>query len=283
MSTDGDDSDDRIGPALLFCPADRVDRVRKAADLADDVIIDLEDAVAPGDRPEARARLRSLQELADRSVVRISASGTEDHRLDRDAIDGTAFERVMLAKTESAEQVESLSGLSVVALIETARGVVELPQILRARNLAAVMWGSEDLIVSLGGWSSRNDAGRYRDVIAAARSAVLTTAAAFGIPAIDNVYLDLSDETGLEREAREAAESGFAAKACLHPRQVEVVRRAFRPDADRIRWAQEILAQSSTQAAKSIDGKFVDEPILQQARAVLRLRDSQRVSGARRS
>ena len=108
------------GPALLFCPADRPDRFAKAAAAADAVILDLEDGVAPDDKPRAR---RALQEtLLDprRTIVRINPAGTDDATRDLDALVGTPYGTVMLAKAEDAEQAAALAPRQVIALCETA-------------------------------------------------------------------------------------------------------------------------------------------------------------------
>ena len=92
------------------------------------------------------------------------------------------------------------------------------------------MWGAEDLVASLGGTSSRHADGSYRDVARAARANVLLAAGAAGIPAIDTVHLDIDDLDGLRAEAEDAAASGFAATACIHPSHVAVIREAYASD-----------------------------------------------------
>src|SRR5690606_30575477 len=113
-----------MGPALLFCPADRPDRYLKAAERADAVILDLEDAVAAGDKAAARAALAASTLDPERTIVR--ANGVRSGELEADllALAATRFRTVMLAKTESAADVEALAGYEVLALVETARGVV---------------------------------------------------------------------------------------------------------------------------------------------------------------
>ncbi|WP_370759917.1 aldolase/citrate lyase family protein, partial [Mycolicibacter arupensis] len=105
------------GPAWLFCPADRPERYGKAAAVADVVILDLEDGVAAADRPAAREALRSTSLDPERTVVRVNPAGTEDQARDLEALAGTAYTTVMLAKTESADQVAALAPRKVVALI----------------------------------------------------------------------------------------------------------------------------------------------------------------------
>ena len=259
------------GPALLFCPADRPDRFAKAAAAADAVILDLEDGVAPDDKPRAR---RALQEtLLDprRTIVRINPAGTDDATRDLDALVGTPYGTVMLAKAEDAEQAAALAPRQVIALCETPRGVLAAPQLAAVPNVIALMWGAEDLIAAIGGRSSRHTDGRYRDVARHARSAVLLAAAASSTVAIDAVYLDIGDLDGLRAEADDAAASGFAAKACIHPSQVAVVRAAHRPTPQEVDWARRVLAAARESAGVfAFEGRMVDAPVLRHAEHVAR-------------
>ena len=148
----------------------------------------------------------------------------------------------MLAKTAAATDVRHLTGYDVIALIETAAGVVTPRRSPPEPNVVGLMWGAEDLVASLGGTSSRGPDGGYREVAVHARSTVLLAAGALGKAAIDAVHLDIDDLDGLAAEAADAAASGFAATACIHPSQVAVVRAAYRPSDDEVRWAREVLA-----------------------------------------
>ncbi|PPK97741.1 citrate lyase subunit beta/citryl-CoA lyase [Kineococcus xinjiangensis] len=257
------------GPALLFCPADRPERFGKAAAAADVVILDLEDGVRPEARDAARRALRAADLDPARTLVRVNAAGEEQDR-DLEAVAATPFDLVMLAKAESAEQVRALAPLRVVALCETARGVLAAPEIAAA-GAAALMWGAEDLLASLGGRSSRRADGGYRDVARHARSSVLLAAGAHGVAAVDAVYLDIPDLDGLRVESEEAAATGFAAKACIHPTQVAVVREAFRPPAEEVAWARRVLdAAEGRHGVFAFEGRMVDAPVLRHAEAVLR-------------
>ena len=258
------------GPALLFCPADRPDRFAKAAAAADVVIVDLEDGVAPADKMTARRALQQTPLDPARTVVRINPAGTLDHDRDLAALAGTAYRTVMLAKAERAEDVRRLD-FRVIALCETALGVVNAGELAAEPATEALMWGAEDLLVSLGGRSSRHPDGRYRDIAAHARNQVLLAAGAHGRAVIDAVHLDIADPAGLRREAEDAAASGFAAKACIHPSQVAGVREAFRPTAAELTWATEVLRAATTAAGVFTHrGRMVDQPILSQARRLLR-------------
>lgn len=260
-----------LGPALLFCPADRPERFRGALEKADAVILDLEDAVLPDAKAAARGNLIDADLDPDRVIVRVNAPGTQDFVSDLSTLAQTDFRTVMVAKTESAESLTAFDErFSLVALCETARGIHAADRIAAHPQVVAMMWGAEDLVASLGGTSSRTSAGGYRDVARYARSRVLVESGAHGKAAIDAVHLDIGDTAGLQVEAEDAAASGFAATACIHPSQVAVIRAAYAPDAATVDWARAVLAAAeSERGVFRFEGRMVDEPVLRHARSVL--------------
>ena len=256
-----------LGPALLFCPADRPERYAKAADRADAVILDLEDSVAPGDRAAAREALVAHPLDPATTIIRVNAEATDDFALDLAALAATEYHKVMLPKATSAG---ALLGYDVIALCETAAGVLAAPALAATLNVVALMWGAEDLIASLGGSESRFRDGHYRAVALHARSAVLIAAGANGKAAIDAVHLNIADTTGLAAEARDAVASGFAATACIHPSQVATIREAYAPRDDQIEYANAVLeAAQSQRGVFEFRGGMVDEPVLANARHLL--------------
>jgi len=263
-----------LGPALLFCPADRPERYAKAADRADTVILDLEDAVAPAAKDAARRALAESALDPERTVVRLNPVGTPNFDLDCEAVRSTGYHTVMLAKTESPDDIAAvraaLGDVDVIALCETARGVVNALGIAQADGITALMWGAEDLVASLGGSSSRRADGAYRDIALLARSQVLLAAGAAGVGCVDAVYLDIADTEGLAAEADDAVASGFSAKACIHPGQVAVIRAAFAPDDAEVERARALLAAAENERGVfAYEGRMVDEPILRHARSIL--------------
>lgn len=269
-----------MGPALLFCPADRPERFQKAAERSDAVILDLEDAVAPADKKRARGAILAqvgaqgdVPELEPtRTIIRINPAGTEDFEKDLHCLAHTPYRTVMLAKTENAEQLRALEGFHVIALCETAAGIINAPAIAAAPNVVALMWGAEDLLASLGGTSSRKDDGSYRAVALHARSSVLLAAGAFGKEAVDAVYVNIPDLEGLTEEARDAVASGFSSKACIHPNQVAAVRAAYAPSEEDVATAQELLeaARAAGTGVFQFKGKMIDGPILKHAESTIR-------------
>jgi citrate lyase subunit beta/citryl-CoA lyase len=263
-----------VGVSWLFCPGDRPERYAKAYSIADVVILDLEDGVAAEHKSAARSAISESAPDLDlaRTVVRINAAHTDEYVLDLALLRELRGVCVMLAKAVSVADVEAVPAEKVIALCETARGVLYAEAIASARNCAALMWGAEDLVADLGGSSSRSSDGRYRSVASYARNHVLLAAAAAGVPALDAVYLEIADLDGLRTESEDAAASGFAAKVCIHPSQAPVVRSAFTPSEDQLRWARRVLdavVQPGARGVVRVDGRMVDEPILCHARRLL--------------
>ena len=261
------------GPAWLFCPADRPDRYAKAAERSDVAIIDLEDAVAPQDKPAAREALAAAYGGLDpeRTLVRINPAATADHAPDVDLVQRAGIRRVMLAKAESAADLAALGACEVVVLLETPRGVVAAREILEAEPVVGAMWGAEDLVAGLGGTSSRDPAGAYRPVAVQAQCTALLAAKAAGKLAVDAVHLAITDHDGLRVESEAAVASGFDAKALIHPTHVDIVRAAFRPDPAQVAWAERVLEGEKQYGSGvfALDGAMVDGPVLAQARRVL--------------
>jgi len=280
-----------MGPDLLFVPADRPERFGKAAERASAVIIDLEDAVLPSAKAAARRALAASRLDPARTVVRMNGRDTAWFAEDLAALRATPYRFVMLPKVASAGDVvmpdvpvPDAAGepYAVVALVESAAGVVRSEEIAAAPGVVALMWGAEDLVASMDGTASRwpggargggggnGPLGAYRDVARHARSRVLVAAKAFGKAAIDAVYLELRDGEGLRLETQDAVSSGFDAKAVLHPEQAAVVREAYRPTPAQAEWARRVLAASvGRPGAFELDGAMVDEVVLKKARLLL--------------
>ncbi len=259
------------GPAWLFCPADRPERVEKAIALADLAIVDLEDGVAPERRAAAREALGAIAAPPESYVVRLNPVGTADHAADLEALERLEVPVVMLAKTESGAQVASLAPRRVVALCETPLGLSRVEEIAAAPNVVALMWGAEDLAAGLGGTSSRRADGSLSDASRYARARTLLAARLAGVVALDTVHVAIDDEAGLRVEAAEAAAMGFDATPCVHPRQVGIVRDAYRPTPGELDFARRVLdLWAGTEGVIRVDGVMVDGPVVAHARRTLR-------------
>lgn len=263
-----------LGPALLFCPADRPDRYEKAAERSDAVIIDLEDAVAPARKAAARDAMVGHPLDPDTTIVRVNAFDSGYFADDLMALGQTAYRTIMVAKAEKPEQLSGLDRYRVIALCESARGVLAAPALAAAKNVVALMWGAEDLVASLGGSSTRFADGGYRHIAQHARSSILVAAGASGKAAIDTVHLDIADLAGLAAEAEDAVAIGFAATACIHPDQVETIREAYRPTPAEVALARELLEEAAGQRGVfRFRGQMVDGPVLRHAEHVVRRAD----------
>jgi citrate lyase subunit beta/citryl-CoA lyase len=263
------------GPALLFCPADRPERYQKALDRADVVIIDLEDAVSPANRAQAREALVNHPVDPDRTIVRINPAGTGDYRRDLAAVAETNYRVVMQAKAEDVSSILD-TAFQTIALIETPLGATRARDIAATSNCIGLMWGAEDLVAGLGGTSSRfgpeeSRPGQYRDVASWVRSMVRIAAAAYGKFAVDSVHLDIDDVDGLVAEVRDAVALGYTATACIHPSQVDHIRNGYRPSDEAVEWARKVLDGATEHAGGvfSLDGQMIDGPVLRQAEVVL--------------
>ncbi|GAA1810710.1 HpcH/HpaI aldolase/citrate lyase family protein [Nesterenkonia flava] len=284
-----------LGPALLFCPADRPDRFEKAAARADAVILDLEDAVTPESKDQARENLvhaLNWQEPGlqlERTLVRINTAVSGHQEADLEALAGTEVRFVVVPKCDSPEQLDAvaqaLPEAQLIPQIETPAGVLAAQALAAHGSVAALFWGTEDLIAGLGGTSARGPGGAFRHVIRHARAHLLLAAGAHGVAAIDTIYPAIQDTTGLAQEASDAAAEGFIAKACIHPQQVETVRAAYAPEPSHVEWAKALLvefasaasitpeeartAEASMVGAFSFRAEMIDAPVIIQAQRIL--------------
>lgn len=270
----------RDARSLLFVPGNRPERFAKAeASGADLVCIDLEDAVPPAERVAARKavaeHLRGLG-AGHRTGVRVSRLVVADGLRDVLALAearGTAAEPafVMLAKTESAREVEILAahlhGVALIALIESARGIQAAAAIAAAHpQLHSLMLGGVDLAAELGA--------RFAwEPLLHARGTLACAAASAGLACIDVPWLDVADEAGLAAETQRVAALGFTAKACIHPRQLQTVHAALAPSAGEIDQARRIVAAAGSAGADAaavlLDGRLVDRPVVLAAQRLL--------------
>jgi citrate lyase subunit beta/citryl-CoA lyase len=272
-----------MGPALLFCPADRPERFGKAAERSDGVVLDLEDAVRPEAKAAARSNIAEAEELdPERTLVRISAACTSEAEADLEALSGTPLRTLVLAKAQApgdaAWVLDRMPDARIIAQIESAAGVMASAQIAAVDGVAALSWGSEDLLGTLGGRSSRlaghqfGKAGVYREVIRVARAQILLGAAAHGKAAVDAVHVDIADREGLAAEAADASASGFAASFCIHPGQVPIIRTAYAPTPGEISEAERLVAaahEAVQHGAFRFEGRMIDPPLVAHAERVL--------------
>lgn len=253
---------------LLFVPGDRPERFSRAASAgADLVLLDLEDAVAPAAKPNARAHAAAWLGQHP-AAVRINPVGSPWFSADLDAIAGRPCV-VMVPKAESACGLEELAarlphGSAVVALVETARGVLESRSLAEVPAVVRLAFGSYDLAAELGVSPDEPSA------MAAARSALVLASAAAGIaPPVDGVTGDVHDGDAVRNDVKRAARLGMTAKLCIHPRQVPLVHEALAPPPDEIAWAESVVAAATGGGVAVVGGRMVDKPVVDRARRLL--------------
>ncbi|MFD1634282.1 HpcH/HpaI aldolase/citrate lyase family protein [Haloplanus ruber] len=263
---------------VLFTPGDRPDRCRTApATGADTVVFDLEDAVAPTDADAAREAVSDL--LSDPTfdpvnaevAVRVGRSPAAD--LDALVDVSSRLDAVMVPKA-TAERVATVSemlaardlSVPILALIETATGVLDAREVAAAAAVDALCFGAEDLAADLG--ATRTGAGTE---VLYARQRVVVAARAGGVDAVDTVHTDLDDDSGLRESSEFAATLGYDGKMVIHPDQLTVVVEGFAPDPERVAWARQVL--DADEAAEGgvfeVDGEMIDAPLLAQAERIL--------------
>ncbi|WP_242453717.1 CoA ester lyase [Mycolicibacterium sp. P9-64] len=252
---------------LLFVPGDRPGRFAKAAASgADGVILDLEDAVAPPDKDEARSHVAQWLGGGSQAVVRVNALGSAWFAEDVAALRGTSC-TIMLPKASAdgvAAVIDSLGELNpILALVETAAGVTEASSICVLPEVIRLAFGSIDFGNEIG------VAADDREALLHARSTLVLASAAAGLaPPLDGVTTDLTSGEPARSDAAYASRLGFTGKLCIHPVQVEPVNSAFMPGPAQVSWARAVLDASAGGASK-VDGHMVDAPVLERARRLL--------------
>lgn len=277
--------------SILFTPGDRPEMMRKAPGAGSDVVVfDLEDAVAPGRKAEARDAIREV--LSDSEFdpdcevcVRVNANSemaAADLDSVLDGLDSDALDSVMLPKAAAAGDVDTLTDslrnheyeVPVLALIETAAGVLAAADIAAVDATDALIFGAEDLAADLG--ATRTNEGTE---VLYAREHVVLAAAAAGVDAIDTVHTDIEDVDGLAAETEFAIELGYDGKLAIHPVQVDPINDAFTPHEEQVEWARRVLdaqadADAEDRGVFRVDGEMVDAPLIAQAERVLALADA---------
>ena len=254
---------------------------------ADEVVVDLEDAVAPDRKDEARDAVRRLvvDGAGPRLAVRVNPLDGPWGRLDLEAVAGSSA-RISSVVLPKAERVDDLLGVeheltrlhegrldgvpTIQALVETAAGVTGLPALVRgSRLLEGLVIGYADLAASLGRRGAA-DPSSWSYV----QQAVLLAARSAGIHAVDGPYLGTQDDEGFRAAVRIVADAGFDAKWVIHPQQLASVNAALAPTPEELSHARRVVdalgeAHGAGSGALSLDGQLVDEAMAVAARRVL--------------
>jgi citrate lyase subunit beta/citryl-CoA lyase len=271
--------------SLLFVPGDRPDRMAKAlASGADALILDLEDAVAPAAKAEARKAVAAFLNTQTHAKiwVRVNPLDSVDNERDLIAILPCHPDGIVLPKAEGGASVAELArrlterGNATAQILaiatETPAAIFALGSYAGAKRLAGLTWGAEDLPAAIGAATSREEDGRFTPPYELARSLCLFGAAAAGVAPIETVYPAFKDLDGLAAYAARARRDGFTGMMAIHPDQVPVINAAFTPSAAEIADARAVVAafEANPEAgALSLDGRMIDRPHLVQAQRVL--------------
>jgi citrate lyase beta subunit len=280
----------RARRAILYVPGDDLHKIGKATSLdVDCICMDMEDGVAINHKEQARLTIMNALATFDfgrsERLARINPIGSGLETDDLQAVLPARPDGIVVPKVEEGEQVRwvsekitaseremglPVSSIPLIILVESARGIVNLAEIANAApRLEAIIFGAEDLAADIG--MVRTRAGWE---VLYARSMVVLHAAANNLQAIDMVFIDLQDEAGLQEEASQGAQMGFAGKQIIHPSQVLPVQKAFTPGDEAITQAQQVIEEFAThqrdgQGAFTLYGRMVDAPALKSAQRVL--------------
>jgi citrate lyase subunit beta/citryl-CoA lyase len=276
--------------SVLYMPGSNARALEKARTLpADAVILDLEDAVAPGAKAEAR---RLVVEALARggygfreTVVRVNGPATPWGRDDLSTAARSGADAVLLPKVERAEEVRAAESaldaagapgtLRLWCMIETPRGVLALREIAAATpRLGCLVAGTSDLVKDL---RARHTPGRAE--VLASLSLLVLAARANGLAALDGVHLDLADDAGFEAACRQGRDLGFDGKTLIHPRTIDAANRAFAPTAEEVAAARTVIdAHAAAERAGSgvvvVVGRLVEALHVEEARRTVALADA---------
>ena len=279
----------------LFVPGNRPDLVDKAVRTdADAIIIDLEDTVPPPQKEETRHIVRQkIIEHGDRGIIaRINGLESEYMRGDLHEVVVKELSSILMPKVEKRADIEEINRLlreeetknripigniSIIPLIESAMAVENSFRIASTRTdpdrLLTLAFGAADFALDMGITLTKTG-----EELSYARSRLAVACRAAGVePPLDTPFmLDLTDREALQEDIRRARQQGFQGKLCIHPNQVEICNRLFSPSEDEIEYARKVIrsfenAEACGVAAIQMDGKFIDYPIVERAKHVLRL------------
>ena len=280
--------------SLLFVPGDSERKFAKAKDIGADVLIlDLEDAVAPSMKAEARRTVAGLlDDTAGRGwafFVRVNPFDSGLTLGDLAAVVKPGLDGVLIPKANDAHDVarvghyldalEERAGMPIgtvklaVVATETPAAMFALGSYAPAHpRLVGLTWGAEDLAAAIGASANKEADGSWTEPYRQARSLCLYAASNAGVAPIDTLYADFRDADGLERDCRRARRDGFTGRLAIHPGQIATINRCFSPDADEVAEARRIVAAFAAQpdaGTLGIDGKMYDIPHLKAARRTL--------------
>jgi len=265
-----------IPRTYLFVPGNRPERFAKALGSgADTIVLDLEDAVAPSAKAEARdsiARWAAQASDADRARVAVRINDVHAAPFDADVrlLREARLANVMLPKAESAAQVQAVRAAipdaRVLALIESASGIANAAGVARASGVERLVFGTLDYALDLD-----LDIAESTDGLAHAAGVISVASRVAGLSApVAGVTPQFDDEQRLLADLTWSRRHGFGAKLCIHPRQVAPIHAALTPSAQAVDWARRVLAaEAASPGAAQLEGRMIDRPVVLQAERTL--------------
>jgi len=261
--------------SLLFVPGSRPDRFAKAlAAGADLICIDLEDAVLPDNKKEARqAVVDFIQQGHKHICVRINPLSTSLGKEDLAALANVQPDYIMLAKCANQQEIEqanqqlsSAANTQLIGLIETIEGLENAKDIAKAERMSALMFGGADMSAEL-----RCDF--TYEALLFVRSQLVVAAANANINMIDVPYIDLKKPEGLSDETRKVRALGYTGKAAIHPNQIKNIHDAFMPSQQQVLFAQEVInaVDGPDVGVVVVNGRMIDRPIILASQRILQL------------
>jgi citrate lyase beta subunit len=253
--------------SLLFLPASNPRAISRARDAgADLVILDLEDAVKPEDKDAARAAaVEAVSEPWPVPVaIRVNGHGSQWREADLAAVRGSGADLVVIPRADDpqdAADIRATVGKPLLAMIETARGVIAAPGI--AASCDGLVAGTNDLSADL-----RLPPGAGRAPLQMALQSIVLAARASGVTCFDGVFNALDDVDGLASECAESRRLGFDGKSLIHPAQIEPCHRAFAPAADEVEAAERLIAAANG-GAERFEHRMIERMHVEQARRLL--------------
>jgi len=282
----------RLRRSLLYVPGDREAMIAKAAQRgADGLILNLEDAVAPGNKELARNTvvhaLAALDFGRAEVIVRINPLDTPTGYRDLLTIAPAKPDAILLPKVGSPEEVRFAAwtlarleemhdlpagGIRLMCMIESAAGVLAAVPIAGCHpRVAALLFGAADYSAEIGCAITPEG-----DTLLHVQSQIVLAGRAAGIDAIDTPHMRLDDPEGLARSSQRARQLGFDGKSAIHPGQIGPINSAFSPTSEQIVWAERVLAalpggDEAQLGATVLDGQLIEAPHLVRARRTLRV------------
>ncbi len=260
----------------LFVPGNNERMIRKAAlELRpDSVIIDLEDAVPVNEKENARKLIRELLPQLNwgnkELCVRVNDPRTPFFYADIDTVYRIDHVKcIVIPKAEfDLGFVYKATSREIEPLIETAKGLLRLEDVVRSEGVTAVSYGIADFALSVGGSLKAYEPNQI------IKTLVVSAARAYGIDPIDRVYFDIGNLEGFRMDCIEAKSLGFAGKQVIHPSQISIANEVFSPSDEEVNWARRIVeayegAVKEGRGAISLDGQLVDYVHYRLARRIL--------------